>query len=104
MVEQFAKSFEKMCDFCATLNFIVFGIVGGVIGYRSNMVLAVVLFLVGIFIAYLVNVLCFGLISQIIEIRKGIQNLDYMFSDTKFDSDIAEIKNSVSKIENNQTK
>ena len=104
MIEQFAKSFEKMCDFCATINFLIFGILGAVIGYRVNIILAIVLLIVGIFVAFLINVMEFGLIAQIIEIKKSTHSVDYMLSEAKFDTDIAEIKKMVESIEEKVSK
>ncbi|MBO4858689.1 MAG: hypothetical protein J5527_09255 [Treponema sp.] len=99
MLEKFAKSFESVCEFGAVLNFIIFGGAGAYLGYRTNMILAIVLLIIGILIAFLLNVLTFGFIAQIIEIRKSLHSIDYMLSEAKFDTDIAEIKNTVSKIE-----
>ncbi len=33
MLETFAKTFEKMCSICAGVNYIIFCVLGGIIGY-----------------------------------------------------------------------
>ena len=114
MLEWFAKSFEKMCSICAGFNFIVLGILGAFLGYfigdnilyDYEILLAIVFLCIGLIVAFFINVMTFGFIAQITEIRskldllyKSSDSIDYMLKESEFDSDITEIKNSVKNIE-----
>ena len=119
MLEWFAKSFEKMCSICAVFNFIILGILGAFIGhfigdnilYDYEILLAIVFLAIGLIIAFFINVMTFGFIAQITEIRRRLDSLykssdsiDYMLKESEFDSEITEIKNSVKNLESNLIK
>ena len=114
MLEWFAKTFEKMCSICATVNFIICGILGGFIGYHIGddiiydyeILLCIVFLILGVVIAFFINVMTFGFLAQITEIRRKIDllaassdSIDYMLKESNFDTDIEEIKNTVKTIE-----
>ena len=113
MLEWLAKIFENMCLICATVNFIICGIVGGFIGYHIGddiiiyeILLCIVFLILGVVIAFFINVMTFGFLAQITEIRKKIDllaassdSIDYMLKESNFDTDIEEIKNTVKTIE-----
>ena len=83
MLKFFAKCFEAVCCILAVINFIVLGSLGGFLGYYladnviyENPTLYVILLsIVGIAVAFFINVLSFGLISQITEIRRNLELL-----------------------------
>lgn len=90
MMQWFAKSFEKFCGFGASLNFIFFAIIGGIVGkvigniiYNDSIIFLFVIF--GLIGGFFVNVLTFGFIAQIIEIRRSLTELERKFCETKKD-------------------
>ena len=114
MLEWFAKIYEKMCSICAGFNFILLGILGAVIGYNIGariiydyeILLAIVFLVIGVIIALFLNVMTFGFIAQITEIRRRLEliytssdSIDYMLKGTNFDEEITNIKKSVENIE-----
>ena len=114
MLGWFAKIFEKMCSICAGFNFILLGSLGAFLGYNIGyriiyeyeILLAIVFLAIGVIIALFVNVMTFGFIAQITEIRRKIEllynssdSIDYMLKETKFDEEISDIKKGVENIE-----
>ena len=69
MLKWLSKMFEKMCSVCVIMNFVI----GGIIGSSTGNVL---FFFGGIIIAFFVNVMSFGFLAQIIEIRKKVDLLE----------------------------
>ncbi len=84
MLKLFSKCFEAVCSILAVINFIAFGAFGGYLGYyignnilgESPVLYAVLVGIAGIAIAFFINVLIFGFISQIFEIRKNLELLN----------------------------
>ena len=73
MLKWLSKMFEKMCSVCVIMNFVIGGIAGMAIGGSTGNVL---FFFGGIIIAFFVNVMSFGFLAQIIEIRKKVDLLE----------------------------
>ena len=63
-----------MCSVCVVINFVIGGVVGGIIGGSTGN--ALFCFIGGIIIAFFVNVMSFGFLTQIIEIRKKVDLLE----------------------------
>ncbi len=84
MLKFFAKMYEKICVISAVLNFLLFGVLGAFGGYyfgemviyRNETQYAVIGLLLGLIIALFVNVMLFGFIAQIVEIRKSLEKLE----------------------------
>ena len=84
MLKLFSKCFEAVCSILAVINFIVCGTGGGIFGYyignnilgESPVLYAVLVGIAGVAIAFFINVFTFGLISQIFEIRKNLEELN----------------------------
>ena len=92
MLKWYAKKFELACEILNILIFIGFAITGGVyaysirkgrwlyyddsiMGYRDETFWYVVLFvLIGLVLAFVVNILVFGFIGQFIEMRKQLED------------------------------
>ena len=65
--------FEKMCSFFIIVNFVICGITGGIIGVKienGDISKTLLCFIGGLLIAFFINVINFGFLAQIIEIRK----------------------------------
>ena len=73
MLKWLSKMFEKICSICVIMNFVIGGIAGVIIGSSTGNVL---FFFGGIIIAFFVNVMSFGFLAQIIEIRKKVDLLE----------------------------
>ena len=81
MLKWLAKMFEKMCTVCVIANFVIGGvagvIIGGVAGVGINNIYAIPLCIIGgLIIAFFINIMGFGFLAQIIEIRKKIDLLE----------------------------
>ena len=84
MLKWLSKMFEKMCSACVTINFVIYGVVGGTIGgmIGNGDISAILLCLIGgLLIAFFINVMNFGFLAQIIEIRKELETLELFESD-----------------------
>ena len=78
MLKWLAKMFEKMCTVCVIANFVIGGVVGGIIGdkvWNSDISKTLLCFIGGLLIAFFINVMNFGFLAQIIEIRKKVDLL-----------------------------
>ncbi len=113
MLKFFAKCFESVCCILAVLNFIVLGSLGGYLGYyigdkilhENPTIYAILISVAGIAIAFFINVLSFGLIAQITEIRRNLeflpsinsklQNICEAVTDNKKEPAITENKNTI---------
>ena len=66
-----------MCSVCVIMNFVIGGVVGGSIGSSTgNALFYFFCFTGGIIIAFFANVMSFGFLAQIIEIRKKVDLLE----------------------------
>ena len=78
MLSWLAKKFEQMCSVCVIVNFVIGGIAGGIIGDEignSEVSTTLLCFIGGLAIAFFINVMNFGFLAQIIEIRKKVDLL-----------------------------
>ena len=78
MLEWLSKPFETMCSACVIINFVIYGVVGGIIGdkvWNSDISKTLLCFIGGLLIAFFINVMNFGFLAQIIEIRKKVDLL-----------------------------
>ena len=78
MLGWLSKAFEQMCVVCVIINFAICGVVGGVIGSKignDNVSTTLLYFVGGLLIAFFINVMNFGFLAQIIEIRKKVDSL-----------------------------
>ena len=78
MLKWLAKAFEQMCLVCVIVNFIIGGIAGGIIGSKignDNASITLLCVIVGLLIAFFINIMSFGFLAQIIEIRKNLDSL-----------------------------
>ena len=104
MLEWFSKKFEQICSIIAVINFIAFGVAGAFLGSsfghgHSSAGKGFLFFIIGVVIAFFVNMMTFGFIAQFIEIRKGVERLSVatrdiegMLEKTNFDEEITNIK------------
>ena len=79
MLEWLSKMFEQMCSACVIINFVICGVAGGIIGdkvWNSDISKTLLCFIGGLLIAFFVNVIIFGFLAQIIEIRKKVDSLE----------------------------
>lgn len=88
MFKWFAESFEKLCTFCATVNFLVFVVIGGIVGkivgeifYSDHLILLFII--LGLVIAFFINVMTFGFISQITEMRRSLSEIEKKYAKIK---------------------
>ena len=73
--------FEALCNILAVINFILFGSLGGFLGYyladqviyENPIPYAIFVGVAGIAVAFFVNVFTFGLVAQITEIRRNLE-------------------------------
>ena len=78
MLGWLSKAFEQMCVVCVIINFAICGVAGGVIGSKignDNVSTTLLYFVGGLLIAFFINVMNFGFLAQIIEIRKKVDSL-----------------------------
>ena len=78
MLKWLAKAFEQMCSVCVIVKFIIGGIAGGIIGSKignDNASITLLCFVGGLLIAFFINIMSFGFLTQIIEIRKNLDSL-----------------------------
>ena len=75
MLKWLAKMFEKMCTVCVIANFVIGGAVGVIIGI-NNISIFPLCIIGGLIIAFFINIMGFGFLAQIIEIRKKIDLLE----------------------------
>ena len=75
MLKWLSEAFEQMCLVCVIVNFIIGGIAGVVIGSKIGNDNALLCFVVGLLIAFFINIMSFGFLTQIIEIRKNLDSL-----------------------------
>ena len=78
MLGWLSKAFEQMCSFCVIINFVIYGIAGGIIGDKignGDTSKTLLCLIGGLLIAFFVNVMNFGFLAQIIEIRKKVDLL-----------------------------
>ena len=78
MLEWLSKAFETMCSAYVIINFVIYGVVGGIIGDKignGDISKTLLCFIGGLLIAFIVNVMNFGFLAQIIEIRKKVDSL-----------------------------
>lgn len=108
MIEWIAEKFERICSIVVVMNFILYGGVGAFIGYYllESIGLCFLFLIIGVGVAFFLNVLSFGFIAQFIEIRKSVEKLfvatddiEYMLKETNFDEEITNIKVIVKNIE-----
>ena len=79
MLKWLSEMFEKMCSFFVIVNFIICGIAGGIIGDKietGDISKTLLYFIGGLLIAFFVNIIIFGFLAQIIEIRKKVDSLE----------------------------
>ena len=74
MLKWLAKMFEKMCIVCVIENFVIGGVAGGIIGINNISTIPLCI-IGGLIIAFFINIMGFGFLAQIIEIRKKIDLL-----------------------------
>ena len=89
MLKWLSEMFEKMCSFLVTVIFVICGIAGGIIGNMIGYgdISAILLcFIGGLLIAFFINVINFGFLEQIIEIRKKVDSLEKIVE--LFESDL----------------
>ena len=68
-----------MCSACVIINFVIYGVVGGIIGDKienGDISKTLLYFIGGLLIAFFINVINFGFLAQIIEIRKKVDSLE----------------------------
>lgn len=73
-----SKAFEQICSVCVIVNFIICGVAGEIIGDKignSKASTTLLCFIGGLAIAFFSNVMIFGFLAQIIEIRKKVDLL-----------------------------
>lgn len=90
MLKWLAKMFEKMCSVCVVVNFIIGGIVGGTIGSKignDNASTTLLCLIGGLIIAFFINIMSFGFLAQIIEIRKKVDLLEQII-ETRDEEDL----------------
>lgn len=92
MLKWLAKMFEKMCSVCVVVNFVIGGIVGGAIGIGSsigngNIFIILPCIIGGLIIAFFINIMGFGFLAQIIEIRKKVDLLEQII-ETRDEEDL----------------
>ena len=78
MLKWLSEMFEKMCSACVIVNFVICGIAGGIIGDtigNGDASKTLLYFIGGLLIAFFVNIIIFGFLAQIIEIRKKVDLL-----------------------------
>ena len=75
MLKWLAKMFEKICSFFVIVNFVIGGVAGGIIG-TINVYTIPLCIIGGLIIAFFINIMGFGFLAQIIEIRKKIDLLE----------------------------
>ena len=78
MLKWLSEMFEKMCSFFVIVNFVICGIAGGIIGDKignGEVSTTLLCFIGGLAIAFFTNVMNFGFLAQIIEIRKKVDLL-----------------------------
>ena len=78
MSKWLSEMLEEMCSACVIVNFVICGIAGGIIGDKignGNTSKTLLCFIGGLLIAFFVNVINFGFLAQIIEIRKKVDLL-----------------------------
>ena len=82
MLGWLSEMFEKMCSACVIINFVICGVAGGIIGDKigdkignGEVSTTLLCFIVGLTIAFFTNVMNFGFLAQIIEIRKKVDLL-----------------------------
>ena len=78
MLKWLSEMFEKMCSFFVNVNFVICGIAGGIIGDKigdGEVSIILLCFIGGLTIAFFTNVMNFGFLAQIIEIRKKVDLL-----------------------------
>ena len=78
MLKWLSKTFETMCSACVIINFVIYGVVGGIIGDKignGDISKTLLCFIGGLLIAFFVNTINFGFLAQIIEIRKKVDLL-----------------------------
>ncbi len=84
MLKLFAKCFEAVCSILSIINFLIYGGLGGFLGYylADNVLYEeptpyiIGLAIAGIAVAFFVNVMTFGVIAQITEIRRNLESLN----------------------------
>ena len=79
MLKWLAKMFEKVCTVCVIANFAIGGVAGGVAGATigiNNISIIPLCIIGGLIIAFFINIMGFGFLAQIIEIRKKIDLLE----------------------------
>ena len=78
MIKWLSEMFEKMCVICVIINFVIGGVAGGIIGDKignDNASTTLLCLIGGLAIAFFINVMNFGFLAQIIEIRKKVDSL-----------------------------
>ena len=79
MLKWLAKMFEKVCTVCVIANFVIGGIAGGIaggiIGINNTSIIPFCI-IGGLIIAFFINIMGFGFLAQIVEIRKKIDLLE----------------------------
>ena len=75
MLKWLAKMFEKMCTVCVIAIFVIGGVVGLIIGINNISIIPLCI-IGGLIIAFFINIMGFGFLAQIIEIRKKIDLLE----------------------------
>ena len=107
-----AEKFERLCSILMVIFLVSSGVLGPFCGWNlaacfgTKLCYARFFFIVGILIALIINISVFGYISQIIKIRKNLEELyvvtadiEGMLENTNFDKEITEIKVIVKNIE-----
>ena len=78
MLKWLSEMFEKMCSFFVIVNFVIYGVVGGIIGDKignGEVSKTLLCFIGGLLIAFFINTISFGFVAEIIEIRKKVDLL-----------------------------
>ena len=65
MLKWLAKMFEKMCTICVIANFVIGGVAGGIIGINNISTIPLCI-IGGLIIAFFINMIDFGFLTQII--------------------------------------
>lgn len=78
MFKWLSEMFEKTCVICVIVNFVICAVAGGIIGDKignGDTSKTLLCFIGGIAIAFFINVMNFGFLAQIIEIRRKVDLL-----------------------------
>ena len=73
MLEWLSEMFEKMCSACVIINFVIYGIAGGIIGDKignGDISKTLLCFIGGLLIAFFTNIINFGFWHKLLKLEK----------------------------------